>query len=211
MSRYLEARCRICRRAGEKLFLKGEKCRTNCPLDKEAQVRQGRGLRRGRSRRVTPFASQLLEKQKIRFSYGIGERQFARYFKGALRKKGVTGHEIFRVLESRLDTVLRRAGFSLSQQQARQWATHGHFLVNGRPVNIPSYELKPGDVVSLKPGSLLASKAAENLRRSIEMGLHAPWIELDAEKLKATLVRLPDREEVYTNILDRLVVEFYTR
>jgi small subunit ribosomal protein S4 len=210
MSRYLEPRCRICRRAGEKLFLKGEKCRTNCPLDKEAQTRPQRG-RRGRPRRATPFASQLAEKQKIRFTYGVGERQFMRYFQRALRKKGVTGHQIFRVLESRLDTFLRRSGFSLSQQQARQWANHGHFLVNNRRVNIASFELKPGDIVSIKPGASLSAHAAENLRRSLDMGLHAPWIELDAENLRATLVRLPERDEIYPNIMDRLVVEFYTR
>lgn len=208
MSRYLGPRCRICRRAGEKLFLKGAKCRTNCPLDKEAKTRQGRG---GRLRRPTPYALQLMEKQKIRFSYGIGERQFSRYFRRALRKKGLTGHEIFRMLEARLDTFLRRAGFSLSEQQARQWANHGHFLVNNRPVNIPSYELKPGDVVSIKPGSSLSSQAASNLQRSIEMGLHAPWIELDAENLRATLLRLPERDEIHPNIMDRLVVEFYSR
>jgi small subunit ribosomal protein S4 len=160
---------------------------------------------------MTPYAAQLLEKQKIRFTYGVSERQFSRYFQRALQKKGVTGHQIFRFLESRLDTFLRRAGFSLSQQQARQWANHGHFLVNSRPVNIASYELKPGDVVSIKPGSSLAPQVAENLRRSVEMGLHASWIEVDPENLRATLVRLPERDEIYPNIMDRLVVEFYTR
>lgn len=209
MARYTGPKCRRCRHAGMKLFLKGEKCINNCPLDKDRKVSHPGG-RRFR-RRVTGYAVQLLEKQKTRDIYGVLEAQFRRYVDDAERRPGVTGHTLVRTLEGRLDNVIYRAGFATSRSQARQWVCHGHFQVNGRKVDIPSALLADGHVIALRKNSRLAPSIGINLKRSKEMGLAPSWIAVDADKKEATFLRTPERNEVLLDIQDRLIVEFYTR
>ncbi|MGH8103224.1 MAG: 30S ribosomal protein S4 [bacterium] len=209
MARNTGPKCRRCRRAGMKLFLKGEKCINNCPLDKDRKVSHP-GMHRFR-RKLTGYALQLMEKQKTRDIYGVLEAQFRRYVDDAERRPGVTGHTLVRTLERRLDNVVYRAGFATSRTQARQWICHGHFQVNGVKTNIPSCLLSDGATIALRKNSRLAPLVGLNLKRSKEMGLAPPWISMDAEKKEAAFLRTPERNEVLLDIQDRLIVEFYTR
>ncbi|PZP54685.1 MAG: 30S ribosomal protein S4 [Azospira oryzae] len=208
MARYLDARCRQCRREGEKLFLKGEKCYTDkCPVERRSYPPGQHGQKGGR---VSDYAIQLREKQKLRRTYGLLERQFRNLYVEADRRKGVTGENLLQLLESRLDSVVFRMGFGASRAEARQIVRHNGILVNGRRVNIPSYQLRPGDVVEVAP------KAKEQLRikaavEAAEQRGFPEWIEVDVKALKGTFKARPQRAELPQTINENLVVELYSK
>ena len=208
MARYTGPVCRQCRRAGEKLFLKGERCFTpKCGVEKR---RKTPGDQQPRRRRASDWAVQLREKQKARQSYGVLERQFRRYFGDALRMQGATGDNLLQLLERRLDNVVYRIGFADSRAQARQRVLHGHFAVNGRKVNVPSYRVRPGETVEWKPASKDA-QFAQNAVRTVGQRPIPEWITLDKTEMTATIARRPEPADVDSRIETRLVVEFYSR
>ncbi len=209
MARNLDAKCRQCRREGEKLFLKGEKCFTDkCAIERRSYAPGQHGQKSGA--RLSDFGKQLREKQKMRRTYGLLEGQFRRAYAEADRRKGVTGENLLQVLESRLDTVAYRMGFGASRTEARQVVRHNGVVVNGRRVNIPSYQVKPGDVVEVAAdakGQLRIKAAAE----AAESRGFADWIEVDIKELKGTFKALPQRSELPSNINESLVVELYSK
>lgn len=207
MARYLDSKCRLCRREGTKLFLKGERCFSpKCPLEKRGAVFPGQhGLKR--SRRLSEYGIQLREKQKARRTYGVLERQFRRYFKQAFKKRGVTGEALLQFLESRLDNVVYRLGFVPSRSVARQLVPHGHILVDGKKVDIPSYQVKPGQLVSLAPKALKMESVVKSLaEKKKEI---PPWLQKKATVGK--MIRLPKKEEIGADIREQLIVEYYSR
>jgi small subunit ribosomal protein S4 len=209
MARNLDAKCRQCRREGEKLFLKGEKCFTDkCAIERRSYAPGQHGQKSGS--RLSDFGKQLREKQKLRRVYGLLERQFRRTYAFADRRKGITGENLLQALESRLDTVSYRMGFGSSRTEARQIVRHNGILVNGKRVNIPSYQVRPGDVVEV------AEKSKEQLRvkgavAAAETRGFPEWIEVDAKALKGRFKALPQRSELPSNINESLVVELYSK
>lgn len=212
MARYTGPVCKLCRREGEKLFLKGSRCLSpKCAIERRNYPAGSHGkdtqFRRGRS---SDYAVQLREKQKVRRIYGILERQFRRYFRDALRRPGLTGANLLSMLESRLDNAVFRLGFADSRSQARQLVQHGHFVVNGRRTNVPSYILRPGDRVEVREGStkrayFRAVREAAGERPTPE------WIARDTAKLSAEIVRAPERRDIDMTINEQLIVEYYSR
>ncbi len=200
--------CRMCRREGMKLFLKGERCysrkcsfeRRSYPPGQHGQTRPGK---------IKEYGAQLREKQKLRRIYGVRETQLRIYIREALRRRGVTGETLLQLLESRLDNVVYRLGFASSRAMARELVSHGHFLVNGQKVNTPSYLVKPGDVIEVKPKSKDIIPIVESLQATA--GRVPPWLELDVEEKKGRVLRLPSREEIDTQVDETLIVEFYSR
>jgi small subunit ribosomal protein S4 len=208
MARYTGPACRLCRRAGEKLFLKGERCYTpKCAVERRHKPP---GIQPPRRRRTSDWGLQLREKQKARQHYGVLERQFRNYFSLARGRQGPTGSQLLQLLERRLDNVVYRIGFSPARQQARQWILHGHFTVDGKKVNIPSYRLKPGQVIKWKPGSENAEFGQVALSSVGQRPIPA-WLELDKSNMSATVVRLPEEDDLEPFINTRLVVEHYSR
>ena len=209
MARYTEASCKLCRREGIKLYLKGDRCFS----EKCAVARKGYppGLH-GRSRRqkVSEYGLQLREKQKTRRIYGVLEKQFKRYFKEADRRKGVTGETLLQILESRLDNMIFRMGLARSRSEARQLIRHGHFAVNSKKVDIPSYLTRPGDEISVREGSVSSSYFKEIAEWGGAQGVSA-WLEVDRERLTGKVIRLPLREEMDVPISEHLIVELYSR
>ena len=209
MARNLDAKCRQCRREGEKLFLKGEKCFTDrCAVERRAYAPGQHGPKSGA--RLSDYGKQLREKQKIRRIYGVLERQFRKTYFEADRRKGVTGENLLQLLESRLDTVAYRMGFGASRSEARQVVRHNAVLVNGKRVNIPSYQCRPGDVVEVaeKAKAQLRIKAAAEAAE----GRHIPeWLEVDSKALKGTFKALPARSELPQSINEGLVIELYSK
>jgi small subunit ribosomal protein S4 len=209
LARNLEPKCRQCRREGEKLFLKGEKCFTEkCSIERRSYAPGQHGQKR--NPRISDYGVQLREKQKLRRVYGVLERQFRRYYAEADRRKGVTGENLLQLLESRLDTVAYRMGFGASRNEARQVVRHNGILVNGRRVNIPSYMVRPGDVVSL------SEKARQHLRvkaaaEAAEQRGFPEWVEVDVKGLKGTYKAKPQRSELPQNINEHLVIELYSK
>lgn len=208
MARYVGAVCRLCRREGEKLFLKGERCFTSkCA----AERREGGPGQHGHSRQSrSDFRFQLREKQKAKRMYGLLEKQFRLYFKRAVRGKGVTGTKLLEMLETRLDNVAYRLGFGISRRQARQRVRHGHVLVNGKKVNIPSYRVAVGDVIELRS----PLKTNVEVKASIDSvaGRFVPeWLSLDKSTLKGTVSAMPQREAMPQNIKEQLIVELYSK
>jgi len=209
MARNLDAKCRQCRREGEKLFLKGEKCFTDkCAVERRSYAPGQHGQKSGQ--RLSDYGQQLREKQKIRRTYGVLERQFRRSFAEASRRKGATGENLLQFFESRLDTVAYRMGFGASRSEARQVVRHNGVLVNGRRVNIPSFQLRPGDTVEV------AEKAKTHIRikaaAEAAEGRGLPdWLEVDAKGLKGTFKALPQRQDLPSSINENLVVELYSR
>ena len=207
MARYTEAACRECRREGIKLFLKGARCFTEkCAIERRNYPPGQHGLNRGK---LTPYGVRLREKQKAKQIYGVLERQFRKYFAWAERAKGVTGENLLRLLERRLDNVVLRLGFAASHREARQMVSHGHVLVNGRKVTIPSYLAKVGDVVQLKPTSKLADRIADNLNAG--RGAVPPWLEVIAAEKKGIVRSLPLREDIQIPVQEHLIVELYSK
>ncbi len=208
MARYTGPACRRCRRVGEKLFLKGERCYTpKCAVDRRRTPPGNRSMRR---RRVSDHGVQLREKQKARFMYGIMEAQFSKYVKQAFTQSESTGQNLIKRLETRLDNVAYRLGFADSRRQARQLVLHGHILVGDRKTDIPSYTVRPGDVISWKE-SHKDSEYVKIMTADLPKRPVPEWLELDVANLKATVRRLPSEDELETTIDTRLIVEFYSR
>jgi small subunit ribosomal protein S4 len=208
MARYIDASCRLCRREGEKLFLKGERCYTNkCAISRRAYAPGQHGQQR---KKISEYGIQLREKQKARRFYGVLESQFRRYFEIAASTKGITGENLLRILESRLDNVIYRLGLATSRPEARQLVRHGHFTVNGKKVNIPSYQLKAGDIISVKETSKNSSKF-KAITEIAGSKVIPQWLEFDAANLTGRVVSLPSREEIDLPIKEHLIVELYSK
>lgn len=208
MARYTGPVCRLCRREGMKLFLKGDRCYTGkCAIDRRAYAPGQHGQSRGK--KPTEYGIQLREKQKVRRIYGVGEKQFRSYFVEANRQKGIAGENLLRLLERRLDNVVFQLGFATSRPEARQLVRHGHFTVNGRRVDIPSFLVRQGDVVAYKE----ASKSSPRIKEIISSLDRTPpkWLSLDANAVSATVVALPTREDIQMPIEEHLIVEKYSR
>ena len=206
MARGIGPKCKLCRREGMKLFLKGERCLTEkCAVERRSYPPGEHG--RGRIKQ-SEYLLQLREKQKARRYYGILEKQFRNYYEKAAKASGITGEALLRMLETRLDNVVYRLGFAASRAQARQVIRHGHFQVNGRRVNIPSYQVRPNDIVSLKAGSSVEPvvRDATDLTASV-----APWLQADHENLTGKVLKWPEREEIDTPVQEQLIVELYSK
>ena len=208
MSRYKDELCRICRREGQKLFLKGSRCYTDkCSVTRRnyAPGEHGQGRKK-----ISEYGTQLREKQKTKAFYGGGEIQFRKYFEMAENKKGITGENLLQILESRLDNVVYRLGFGTSRAQARQLVNHGHFEVNGQKVDIPSYLIKAGDVITVRE----IKKDNKTIKENIEANAARPvpeWLEKDADKMQGKVVRLASREDVDLPVEEHLIVELYSK
>jgi small subunit ribosomal protein S4 len=207
MARYTGSVCKQCRRERTKLFLKGDRCLTDrCAVERRSYPPGEHGRRRVKE---TDYLMQLREKQKARRVYGVLEKQFRAYYRQAIREKGRTGENLIRILESRLDNIVYRAGFAVSRKQARQLVSHGHIYVNDKKVNIPSCQVKQGDVISVKSkskDSAVFKAALESFQRE-----QVPWLEVDRKKLSAVLVERPSGESVDVPIRDEMIVELYSR
>ena len=208
MSRYKDEQCRICRREGQKLFLKGSRCYSDkCSVTRRnyAPGEHGQG-----KKKLSEYGTQLREKQKTKSFYGVGEKQFRKYFEMAENKKGITGEVLLQILESRLDNVVYRAGFGISRAQARQLVNHGHFDVNGVKTDIASYLVKAGDVITVRENK----KDNKTLKENMEINSSRPipeWLEVSNEKLQAKVVRLASREDVDLPVAEHLIVELYSK
>lgn len=208
MGRYTGPACRLCRRVGEKLFLKGERCFTpRCAIERR---RTPPGNQSTRRRRTSDHGIQLKEKQKARYTYGVMEAQFRRYVAEAFRRPGVTGLFLIELLERRLDNVVFRLGFAESRRQARQLVLHGHFMVNGRGTNIPSYMVRPGEMIAWKE-SLKEKPFFKALTENIPKRPVPQWLSLDVNTMTGTVSSLPTEQDLQSTIDTRLVVEFYSR
>jgi len=208
MARYTEAVCRQCRREGQKLFLKGDKCYT----DKCAMVTRGKvpGQHGDGRSKTSEYGLQLREKQKAKRYYGVLEKQFRGYYEMAERRPGQAGQNLLSILETRLDNVIYRLGFAMSRAEARQLVTHGHFTVNGRKVNVPSFLVKPGMVITLKE----TSRDIEKIKSSVEANAFRQppkWLEWDAGNLVAKVVAAPERDDIDLPIAEHLIVELYSK
>lgn len=206
MARYTDANCRLCRREGQKLFLKGERCYSSkCAIERRNYAPGQHGQSR---KKVSEYGLQLREKQKAKRFYGLLETQFRNLFEKAEKRKGITGENLLIMLESRLDNVVFRMGFAASRKEARQLVTHGHFTLNGKKVDIPSLEVKAGDVIRVKEKSQSSLKFKE-IR---DMNISTPaWITVDTDKLEGKVVSIPTREEIDTPIAEHLIVELYSK
>ena len=208
MSRYKDEQCRICRREGQKLFLKGSRCYSDkCSVTRRnyAPGEHGQG-----KKKLSEYGTQLREKQKTKAFYGVGEKQFRKYFEMAENKKGITGENLLQILESRLDNVVYRAGFGTSRAQARQLVNHGHFDVNGIKTDIASYLVKPGDVISVRE----IKKDSKIIKENMEVNkakVVPEWLEKDSDKLEAKVIRLASREDVDLPVEEHLIVELYSK
>ena len=208
MARYTGSVCRLCRREGAKLFLKGTRCYTKkCAFERRPTPPGQHGVRR---RKMGDFGIQLREKQKVRRVYGVLERQFRNYFIEAENSEGITGENLLRSLETRLDNVVFRLGFASSRAQARQLVAHGHFAVNGVPTNIPSYVVRPGDKVEVRE-SHRSREAFKVIRETLKSHTAPEWLSLDAANLSGTIVSLPRRDQMPLDLSEQLVVEYYSR
>jgi small subunit ribosomal protein S4 len=207
MARYRDAKCRLCRREGMKLFLKGARCFTDkCAIERRNYPPGQHGLNRGK---LTPFGVQLREKQKAKRIYGVLEQQFRRYFESAERQKGATGENLLKLLELRLDNVVYRLGFAASRRESRQMVAHGHFQVNGRKVSVPSYLVKVGDTVELRPTSKQAARVDDNLNAG--RGQIPQWLEVQPEGRRGVVRSVPLREDIQLPVSEQLIVELYSK
>ncbi|TFH02916.1 MAG: 30S ribosomal protein S4 [Calditrichales bacterium] len=209
MARYTGPVCKLCRREGEKLFLKGSRCVTvKCAFEKKSYAPGQHGA--SRRTKVSEYGIQLREKQKVRRIYGILEKQFRNYFAKADRLKGVTGENLLRLLESRFDNTVYRLGFAQSRKQARQLVKHRHFTVNGKSVDIPSYLLRPGDVVSVKEKSKKLAVFHDSMRKVRDEDMY-PWLNLEKATIKGTFVDWPNRNDIPIQVQENLIVELYSK
>ena len=208
MARYTEAVCRLCRREGGKLFLKGTRCYSKkCSFERRPTPPGQHGVRR---RKMGEYGIQLREKQKVRRVYGVLERQFRNYFREAETHVGVTGEALLQSLETRLDNVVFRLGFASSRAQARQFVTHGHFAVNGVPTDVASYKMRPGDRVEVRESSR-AREAFKVVKETLKSHTAPDWLALDAAKLSGSIASLPRRDQMPLDLSEQLVVEYYSR
>lgn len=206
MARYTGAVCRQCRREGQKLFLKGERCYSDkCALARRSFAPGQHGQAR---KKISEYGIQMRAKQKAKRYYGVLESQFAKYFAMAENRTGMAGENLLKILESRLDNVVYRAGFGMSRRQARQLVLHRHFTVNGERVNIPSYLVRPGDVVAVH------GSACDKIKENVELNSARPtpmWMSMDKDNLKVTINRLPERSEIDLDVEEQLIVELYSK
>lgn len=208
MARYTGPVCRICRREGAKLYLKGERCYTDkCGIERRGYAPGQHGQAR---KKISEYGIQLREKQKARKTYGILENQFRNYFAKADRQQGITGENLLRLLERRFDNVIYRLGLGASRPESRQLVRHGHFLVNGKKVDIPSFLLKVGDVITVKEDSKKSPRIAELIENAGRKSIPG-WLEYDADQASAKVVALPNREDIDIPIQEHLIVELYSR
>lgn len=208
MARYTGALCRLCRREGEKLFVKGERCFTEkCAVERRKYPPGQHGQRRGK---LSDYGIQLREKQKARKNYGIVERQFRKYFHEAERQKGTTGEVLLQLLERRLDNVVFRMGFAVNRRQARQLITHGHFTVKGKRINIPSYSVKADDIIEVKESSRDIQGISDNIAR-LEHRVIPGWVEVDGQNFRGRVLHIPSMEEMQLPIQEQLIVELYSK
>lgn len=208
MARYTESVCRICRREGQKLFLKGDRCYTDkCAVTRRAYAPGQHGQSR---RKLSEYGTQLREKQKVRRAYGMLEGQFRHYFEMANKKEGVTGENLLSILESRLDNVVFRLGLAVSRPEARQLVSHAHFTVNGKKVNVPSYLVKPGDVISVKEKSRQSAKF-DAILASTESRLVPKWLDMNRDTLEGKVISLAEREDIDMPIEEHMIVEYYSK
>ena len=208
MARYTGADCRLCRREGTKLFLKGDRCYTDkCAMERRAYAPGEAGRKRVKE---NEYLLQLREKQKTKRIYGVLEKQFRAYYDIASRKQGVTGENLLVILESRLDNVVYRLGFAKSRAEARQQVRHGHIHVNGRRVDIPSFRVRPGDLISVAPKAkeMLVIKSALISNERVQV---PAWLEVDIEKLQGSVLALPQRDQIDLDISEQLIVELYSK
>ena len=208
MARYTDAACRICRREGDKLFLKGDRCYSDkCAIARRTYAPGQHGQGR---KKLSEYGQQLREKQKTKRYYGLLENQFYHYYELAEKMPGIAGENLLKLLESRLDNVVYRAGFAMSRPEARQLVSHAHFTVNGKKVNIPSYRVKPGDVVAITEKSM----SNEKFKAVLEANASRPalnWLSLDKAKGQVTIVNLPERSEIDLQVEEHLIVELYSK
>ena len=208
MARYKESVCRLCRREGNKLYLKGERCYTDkCAVSRRAFPPGQHGQRRTK---VSEYGTQLREKQKARRIYGVLEGQFRNYFEEADRRKGITGENLLQILESRLDNVVYRLGFAMSRAESRLMVGHGHISVNGRRVDIPSFLVRPGDVISVRERGKKNARIKE-VAEVMEGQGTLQWLEVNRENLTGKVLRIPSREEIDIPVQEHLIVELYSR
>jgi len=208
MARYTGACCRLCRREGEKLFLKGERCYTDkCAVQRRTYAPGQHGQNK---KKMSEYGLQLREKQKARRFYGVLESQFEKYFEMAARKKGVTGENLLQILERRFDNVIYRLGLATSRAEARQLITHGHFRINGKRVNIPSYLVAAGEVISVGEKSRSSSKFKE-IDEMAGARVLPEWLDYDADNMVGRIVQLPSRDEVDLQVKEHLIVELYSK
>ena len=206
MARYTDANCKLCRREGQKLFLKGERCYSSkCAIERRNYAPGQHGQAR---KKQSEYGLQLREKQKAKRFYGVPETQFRNLFEKAAKKQGKTGENLMIFLETRLDNVVFRLGFAASRKEARQLVTHGHFTVNGKKADIPSMEVKAGDVIKVKERSVSSPKFKEIKEMSITV---PSWMTVDVDKLEGKVVAMPRREDIDTPIAEHLIVEFYSK
>jgi small subunit ribosomal protein S4 len=209
MARYTGAVCRLCRREGQKLFLKGDRCYTDkCSLERRGYAPGMHG--NARNKKLSEYGMQMREKQKAKRYYGVLESQFRDYFEKANKMSGMTGENLLAILETRMDNVAYRLGFAMSRAEARQLVRHGHFNVNGRKVDIPSFLVKPGDVIELKEGSRSLNKFKGTLEANASRVI-PKWIEFDRDKNTAKVVAVPTREDIDLPIEEHLIVELYSK
>ena len=208
MARYTEAVCRLCRREGQKLFLKGDRCYTDkCAVARRSYAPGQHGQGR---KKLSEYGLQLREKQKARRYYGVLESQFEKYFEISTRQQGIKGENLLRILESRLDNVVYRSGFAMSRPEARQLVRHGHFTVNGKKVNIPSYLLKAGDVIAVHENSMTSEKM-KNVIEANSARPTAAWLEVDREHGQVKVINLPSRDQIDFPVEEHLIVELYSK
>jgi small subunit ribosomal protein S4 len=208
MARYTESVCRLCRREGAKLFLKGTRCYSKkCAFERRPSPPGQHGVRR---RKVGDYGVQLREKQKVRRVYAVLERQFKNYFDAAESRPGMTGENLLRLLELRLDNVVYRLGFASSRAQARQLVGHGHLAVNGRPTNISSFQLKPGDRIEVRE-SRIGREPFKMARETLRSHQAPEWLSVDAAKLSGAVIDMPRRDQMPLDLNEQLVVEYYSR
>ena len=208
MAKYTESKCRLCRREGAKLFLKGDKCYKGvCPFERRPVAP---GQHAGGRRKISEYGQQLREKQKVKRIYGVLEGQFRAYYEKADRMKGITGQNMLSLLERRLDNVVFRMGIAVSRSQARQLVTHGHFTVNGRNVDIASYQVKANDVIAVRENKK-DNKYFAALKEVVKNGAMPKWVDFDPETLKGKVLALPQRDDIDAQITEQMIVELYSK
>jgi small subunit ribosomal protein S4 len=211
MARYSDAVCKLCRREEQKLFLKGERCLgPKCAIERRNYPPGEHGKQATFRRKVSDYGRQLREKQKARRIYGVMEKQFRRYFREATRRKGLTGTTLLVILESRLDNVVYRMGFADSRAQARQLVRHGHFDVNGRKTNIPSYNVRPGDIIAVRENSR-GNQYFKDRSQIMESSRAPEWLSVELARMSGSMVVEPGREDIEIPLNEQLIVEYYSR
>ncbi|MCK4654010.1 MAG: 30S ribosomal protein S4 [Candidatus Cloacimonetes bacterium] len=211
MARYIGPSCKLCRREGTKLFLKGSRCNSDkCAFERRPYIPGDHGSARGFKKRLSDYGVHLREKQKVRRIYGILEKQFRKYFKMAAKKSGITGENLLQFLETRLDNVLFRMGFAPSRKSSRQLIRHGHITVNKKKVNIPSFLVRPKDQIEIKKGSRQMPLIQEAIEASTEVSSYE-WFEVEKDKFKGKILSIPTREQIQLDVDERLIVEYYSK